>query len=222
MATDAPMATATDPALTLAQWFSPGFPVGGFHFSHGLEWAIDAGDVTDADTTKAWIAQVLEHGSGRNDAILLAAAYHAADDATLLSVDATARALAATRERRIETEEMGAAFARIAGALLDRPLPALTYPVAAGHAAQLAGLPQVLTAQFYLQAFAANLATVAMRLVPIGQTDGQTVIRDLTPLCRRIAAETAEGDMDALSSTVFLPDIAAMKHETQATRIFRT
>ena len=69
----------TDAILTLAQWFSPAFPVGSYSYSHGLEWSIDVGDVQDAAALSAWIGDVLDHGSGRSDASFLAAAYQAQD-----------------------------------------------------------------------------------------------------------------------------------------------
>lgn len=223
MATAARTAMTSDAQiLTLAQWFSPAYPVGGFHFSHGLEWAISSGAVTGPDTLKDWIKHILDHGAGRNDALLLAAACKAETTDELDRIDATARALAASRERLHETCELGAAFARITGALLGRDLPALTYPVAIGHAARLAGLPAVLTAKMFLQSFLGSLAAVGMRLIPIGQTDGQRIIHRLTPLCALIAEATADGDLSQLSSTAFLADIAAMKHETQYSRIYRT
>ncbi len=69
--------TAAD-ALPLLAWLSPGYPVGAYAYSHGLEWAVEAGKVRDEATLAAWLADVLAHGAGRNDAILLAQAYRAA------------------------------------------------------------------------------------------------------------------------------------------------
>ncbi len=74
--------TASDPeaaTLHLLAWLSPAFPVGAFAYSHGLEAAVEAGDITDAETLRAWLADLVEHGSGRSDAVLAAAAYSAAE-----------------------------------------------------------------------------------------------------------------------------------------------
>lgn len=221
MGTDERMATPTD-SLTLNQWFSPAFPVGAFAYSHGLEWAIEAGDVQDFASTSEWIETVLRHGAGWNDAVLLTAAFRADDLATLERVDATCRALASSRERLQETSLQGAAFCAALSSVWKADLKGLSYPVAVGRAAKLEGLPLELTAQFYLQAMVTNLASVAMRLVPLGQTDGQMVIRDLTPLCCEIVQRAVQADLEDLSATAFLCDIAAMKHETQYSRIFRT
>ena len=223
MGTGGHMATSTDSAvLTLAQWFSPAYPIGAFAYSHGLEWAIDAGAVSDAAGLEAWIADVLDHGSGRADALFLAAAYQAPDKEALAGVDATARAFQASAERVMETDLQGAAFCAVTGAVWQAELAGLTYPVAAGRAARLAGLPQALTAAMFLQAFAANLVSVGVRLIPIGQTDGQRLIAGLAPLCQRLADETANGDLSDLTSTSYLADIATMRHETQHSRVFRT
>ena len=214
------MATATD-ILTLTQWFSPAYPVGAFAYSHGLEWAIDAGDVATTAEARAWIEEVLRHGAGWNDSLFLAAAYRA-DAEGLDDIDAAARAFASSSERLKETQLQGEAFCDVTAKVWATDLTGLTYPVAVGRAARLESLPLDLTTQFYLMAFVSNLAAVAMRLVPLGQTDGQKLIRDLTPLCTQIAEEASIASLDDLTSTSFLGDIAAMKHETQYSRIFRT
>ena len=117
---------------------------------------------------------------------------------------------------------MGAAFARITGALAGRNDAPLCYPVAVGRAARAEGLPLVLTAQMFLQVFVTNLASVGMRLGPVGQTGGQEIIARLAPFCLQVAKETTHGDLDQLGGAVFAGDIAAMRHESQYSRIFRT
>lgn len=221
MDTDAPMATATD-ILTLAQWFSPAYPVGGYAYSHGLEWAIDSGAVQDAQSARAWILDAVQFGAGRADAIALHLGHAASTPADLDRLDADIRARAPSAERLQETDQQGRAFAEITRALWPSELPALCYPVAVGQAARLAGLPVVLTAQFFVQAFMSNLAAAAMRRVPIGQTDGQRIIRDLTPACARLGESTATASLDDIAGSAFVVDIAAMNHETQYSRIFRT
>lgn len=209
----------TDPVLTLVQWFSPAYPVGSYAYSHGLEWDVEAKAVTDSQTLRAWIKAVLRHGAGWSDALFLVAAYNADDP---VPIDATARAFSASAERLKETALQGEAFARATTEIWATPLPCLTYPVAVGHAARLHALPLELTVQFYLQAFLTNLATAGMRLIPLGQTQGQGVIRALSPLCAELAAAATDATLDDLTATAFLSDIASMKHETQYSRIFRT
>lgn len=223
MATAGPMATPTDAdILTLTQWLSPAYPVGGFAYSHGLEAAIDQGTVANSQDTEAWISDVLEHGSGWNDALFVMAAFNALDKDELINVDVTARAFCATSERLMETELLGQAFGNVTKGVWELDLGQFTYPVSIGRAARLQNLPLLLTTKMFLQAFASNLVACATRLVPLGQTDAQRLIHQLTPLCAQIAESANRASLDELSSTAFLGDIAAMKHETQYSRIFRT
>jgi len=208
-----------DPVLTLAQWFSPAFPVGAFAYSHGLEQAIFEGDVTDAASLSDWIEDVLRFGAGRSDALFLAAAF-AANQTELGNIDARARAFTSSKERLMETDLLGAAFGRISASLSGEDVSGFTYPVAVGWAAQRAGLPLELTTSMYLHAFTGSLVSVGQRLIPIGQTDGQKIIQSLAGLCQNIA--TMGGDLNDLSSTAFASDIAAMRHETLNSRVFRT
>jgi urease accessory protein len=214
--------SAPDPAslLTLVQWLSPAFPVGGFAYSHGMEAAIQAGDLRDAAAVAGWIGDVLAYGSPRGDSILLAHALRpGADHAALADM---ARALAPTSERLRETEEMGAALTRATDALQGTDLCPLPFPVALGRAAARLALPPALVLAMALQAFAANLVTVAVRFVPLGQTEGQAVLAGLTPHILRIAQEGATAPLDAIASATLRGDIASAHHETLDVRMFRT
>lgn len=213
-----PTPMSTEATLTLAQWFSPAYPVGAFAYSHGLETAIESGQVHDAASLRDWITPVLTHGSGRNDALFLAAAFNG----NAPDVDALCRAFAASAERLTETTQQGAAFAATTRGIWPIDLPDYAYPVAVGRAARLLDLPLELTAQYFLQAFASTLVSVGIRLIPLGQTQGHALIHALSPLCAQIAAETVEGDLDQLSATAFAADIHAMQHETLYSRTFRT
>src|SRR5437763_6076461 len=118
--------TIADPALIrLLMWLSPAFPTGGFAYSHGLEWAVEAGDVRDQDSALDWIADLLAHGAGRSDAILLRHAHRAPDVETLRDLAELATATAASRERRLEMLGQGAAFAAAASVWGGSPLQAL-------------------------------------------------------------------------------------------------
>ena len=103
-----------DALMRLAAWVSPAYPVGAFAYSHGLERAVADGRVDGPEALSAWIADALEHGAGRTDAILTAHAWRAGsegDDAALSEIAELARALAPSRERLAETAQPGAAFA---------------------------------------------------------------------------------------------------------------
>ena len=207
-------------------WLSPAFPTGGYAYSHGLEWAVEAGDLRDEAGLLRWAADVIAHGSGRTDAILLRHSYRAAD---LTNVAELAAAAQPCRERRIETLAQGDAFAiaaQVWGApLLDRlradGLP-IAYPVAVGALARAQGVEEDLAALAFLHAFAANLVSAAVRLVPLGQTAGLRTLAALEPMLAAVAGDTRHATLDDLGGACFRSDIAAMRHETQYTRLFRT
>lgn len=226
MATAAPIVTLTarqrmtiSGTLTLAQWLSPSYPLGSFAYSHGLETAIAEGWVTDAQTLRYWLSDILASGSGRSDAILLHAAHNAHDFTT---IDATGRAFVASAERLRESLHQGAAFTRTTAAIWGDDMPELLFPVALGFAAARHEISATLTASMYLHAFASNIIMVCVRLVPLGQTEGQKVLNALAPLCENIAQDTANATIDDLCSSTFMSDIAAMRHETLQPRLFQS
>lgn len=206
--------------MTLAQWLSPAFPTGAFAYSHGLETAIAAGEVAAAAQLQDWIADVLAHGSGLADAIILCHALRPGADHAALA--ALARALAATAERLQETEETGAALTRTTDALLGTCHAPLPFPVALGRAAAPLALPPVLVAALAMQAFAANLVAIGVRFVPLGQTDGQRVLADLAPLVLRLAEGAARAPLSAIAQGALRADMASAAHETLQVRMFRT
>ncbi|WP_395541236.1 urease accessory protein UreF [Neotabrizicola sp. sgz301269] len=206
--------------LALVQWLSPAFPTGAFAYSHGLERVIAAGDVTDAASFEEWLRNILHHGAGRQDAILLTHAL--APDADHAALDALARALAPSAERLQEGAEQGAAFARMASALTKRALTPRMLPIAVGEAAAPLALPPGQVAQLYLQNFAGNLCTIATRHVPLGQTGGQAVLSRLLPEIELLGTWAATAFLDDLGSFALAADLAAFQHETQDVRIFRT
>lgn len=203
----------------LASWFSPAYPVGAYSYSHGLEWVVEAGEVTGREALRDWIADLLRHGAGRSDAILLAATYRAPDPTPLAEL---AEALTPSSERHLETMAQGGAFARTTAAVWGIDLPAMAYPVAVGRAAALLDLPLHPTLTLFLQSFAANIVSAGVRLIPLGQTDGQRITADLMPLCAAIAAEAEAATLDDLGGSALGADLAAMLHETQYTRLYRS
>lgn len=215
------MTTSAD-VLTLAQWLSPSFPVGGFAYSHGLETAIADGVIGSGPDLQAWLYDVLNHGSGRNDCILLHAAHACADNKALGLVNDHGLASAASAERVLETTRQGAAFCKTSAKIWGGDDLELIYPVAVGATAARLNLDPTLTAAMFTQAFCSNLVSATVRAVPLGQTEGQTVLAALATNCADIAKATATSTLDDLQSTAFLSDIAAMRHETLQPMIFQS
>jgi urease accessory protein len=211
----------TEHLLRLLVWLSPAFPTGAYAYSHGLEWAVECGDVTDGDTLRAWLADILIHGSGRNDAILLRHAHRT--DGDHVALNDVAAAIAPSRERRAETLDQGTAFIAAAAAWHPPELPEhIAYPVAVGALAGRYGIDEDATTAAYLQAFTTNLISAAVRLVPLGQSAGLRVLAELEPIILQVAAASRAARLDDLGGCVFRSDLAAMRHETQYTRLFRS
>lgn len=233
--TKAMMGTTTEAGLyRLMTWLSPAYPLGAFSYSHGLEYAVEVGRVATAATLVDWVATVLEAGAGRVDGALFAAAWRAADGGDDLALDQAAALASAWRgsaETALESGQQGAAFLTVTrtawphpalDALAARTEGQVPLSVAVGAACAWHGiaLPTALAA--YLQGFAANLVSAGVRLVPLGQTDGQRAIAALEPVVARAAAAALSADLEELGTAAPLLDWCSMKHETQYTRLFRS
>ncbi len=99
---------------------------------------------------------------------------------------------------------------------------AVAYPVAVGAMAGAQGIDPHAAACGYLQAFTANLISAAVRLVPLGQSAGLRVLAALEKTLLETATEAAHATLDDLGGCAFRSDLAAMRHETQYTRLFRS
>ena len=229
------MTTTTDAALyRLMTWLSPAYPLGAFSYSHGLEYAVEDGRVRNAAQLTEWIGAAVEQGAGRIDAALLSAAWRTMGDQNMRRMTELVELGAAwrgTAETALESAAQGAAFIAITcaawphprlEALVDAVGNRLALSVAVGSAAAIHAmpLPAVLTA--YLQAFSANLVSAGVRLVPLGQTDGQRASAALEPVVARAAVAAMAADLDDLGTASPLLDWCSMKHETQYTRLFRS
>ncbi len=215
-------------------WLSPAYPVGAFSYSSGIEWAVEAGDIKDAESLRAWLAVMLEEGSGFCDAVLFAHAYRAVateDEKSLRAVAELAAALAPSKERHLETTAQGNAFIEATGAAW--PCAALArlkvawdgpvaYPVAVAVAAAGHGITREAALAAFLQAVAANLISAGVRLIPLGQTDGQRLLAMLEPVIGATAQRALATALDDIGSAAFRADLAGSRHETQYTRPFRS
>ncbi len=221
----------------LMAWLSPAFPTGGFSYSHGLEYAVEAGLVGGRDQALAWVDGVLRHGAGRSDAQLYALAWRAADANDIDGLAALAEfaaALRGTAELALESRAQGAAFlAAVARAWPSRRLSGWTealasraiapsLPVSVALAAAAHGVPLVPALAAFTQAFAANLVSAAVRLVPLGQSDGLAVLAALEPAVQATASSALAVEPDDLGAAAPVVDWCSMHHETQYTRLFRS
>jgi urease accessory protein len=207
-----------DRLLRLLTWLSPAFPTGGFAYSSGLEWAVEAGDVTTEATLIAWTQDLLRAGALWSDAILLRLAHRGEDVGDL------GMAICPSAERRLETAAQGAAFVLAAAAWPgpvwdENPIP---YPVAVGKLAAAHDIPEQDATLAFLHAATANLVSAAIRLIPLGQAAGLRCQAALEPAILETLSKSIIASEIDLGGAAWAADIAAMRHETQYTRLFRT
>ncbi|KZL22123.1 Urease accessory protein UreF [Pseudovibrio axinellae] len=222
----------TVPALLqLMTWLSPAFPVGAFAYSHGLETAIQSQLITDKSEAQDYLHDLIEHGSGWNDALLLAAAWravHHEQGGELNAVNELALALCPGHERYLETTLQGDAFLKAAkpwGADSVRvrlQAKDIAYPVAIGALAKSSGIGESASVAAYLHGFCSNLVAVMMRLVPLGQSDGMAIMAHMSPHMEDVAIRVTNSTLDDLGNVSFYADFLAIAHEHQETRIFKS
>jgi urease accessory protein len=215
-------------------WLSPSYPVGAFAYSGGIEWAVEAGDIVDCETLREWLEVILGDGAGFCDAVLFSHAHRAVaarNDVALRAVAGFAAALAPSKERFIETTAQGRAFLETTRAawlcpaldrietIWDGPL---AYPVAVGVAAAGHDIALEPSLAVFLQALAANLVSAGVRLIPLGQTDGQRLLAALERILAATVRCALACSLDELGNASFRADLAGMRHESQYTRLFRS
>jgi urease accessory protein len=223
--------------LRLQSWLSPVFPTGAYSYSHGLEWAVEAGYIRDRVSLVDWLETDLRHGSGRNEVIFFSEAWRCATQsnrARLVEIAELAAAFRSTSEFALESSQQASACSTTLrqvwpNHLLDWLSETLTrlrvpHAVAVVLGVRLAteGIPLALALPAFAQSYTANLVTAAVRLIPLGQTDGQLAIAALEDAVLAACAHASNSTIDDLGSAAFLVDLASMAHETQYTRLFRS
>jgi urease accessory protein len=223
--------------LKLQSWLSPAFPSGAYGYSHSIEWANDAGHIDDRRSLVDWLEADLCYGSGRNEAIFFREAWCCANDdspTSLVEIAELASAFRGTSEFALESSHQAAAALTTLRQVwpdpaLDRLSEALgechirpTLSVVLGVRSAREGLPVSLALPAFLQSCIANLVSAGVRLIPLGQTDGQLAIAELEAPVLAVSAYALEHTLDDLGSAAFMVDLASMEHETQYTRLFRS
>ncbi len=221
----------------LMAWLSPAFPVGAFAYSHGIEFAAAQGLVRDRETLAGWVESIVCRGAGAVDAVLFREAWTAAaagDRDALGRIAALGAAWRGGAETALESEAQGTAFLETVAAawpdprlsewreefLAEGSRPA--YAVAVGAAAGRMGLPLAPSLSAFLQAFAANLISAGVRLIPLGQTDGQRIVAGLEGALAAAAEAALVRPLDDLGAATPMVEWTSMRHETQYTRLFRS
>ena len=218
------------------------FPTGGFAFSHGLEMYVAAGLVHDRATCRRLLTELFNHAIGPTDLVFCAHAHRlaAAPDAaaaklsSLVDLDHLLAAMKVPRELRLESRHVGRSFLRAAMALSPSRLTKAFWEqvqrgeaqghhaVVFGLAAHESGLPETSALLAYLYTVAASLAAAAVRLVPLGQSDGQRLLHELQPCCLELVQRYAHLTPDDAWNGVPGLDIRSMQHERLYSRLCRS
>lgn len=217
--------------LRLCQLVSPALPVGAYHFSQGLEYAVHANWVRDEATASEWIGGIAQHAIGHLDIPLLLRLHDAwrTDDAA--EVRRWSRFLLASRETmelRAEERHMGKALAKV---LVELDIEAArewiadddtSYAAMFALAASQWSIDRDSAAHAYLWAWSENQVLAALKLLPIGQSAGQRILNRLIPSIPLIVNQARAVDDGDIGIATPLHGMSSAWHETQYSRLFRS
>jgi urease accessory protein len=217
--------------LRLYQLISPSLPIGSFTYSQGLEWAIEAQWITDTPSLKQWLNSILDHSIVTLELpilLRLLSAFEASDEASVVRWTQWLLACRETAELRKEEQQRGAALARL--------LPSLGVSIPENIAMHVAkcqltgfalaahqwGINVHKLCYGYCWGWLENIVLAGVKLIPLGQTDGQKIMFELAEkIPSSVEKALSLKDFDIHSSTPALA-IASSRHETQYTRLFRS
>jgi urease accessory protein len=223
--------------LRLQTWLSPAFPTGSYSYSHGLEWAVETGDIHDRQSLVDWLEADLCYGSGRNEAIVFSEAWRCAlgdDRIRLAELAELAAAFRGTFEFALESSQQAMACLSTLRQVWPDPLLDCLSKILSEHNVPSAlavvlgvssgslGIPVKVALPAFLQSYVANFVTASVRLIPLGQTDGQFAIARLEEAVTTTSVQAEDATINELGSAAFMVDLASMAHETQYTRLFRS
>ncbi|MEP7156944.1 MAG: urease accessory protein UreF [Betaproteobacteria bacterium] len=226
---------ATDLALArLLRLASPVLPVGAFSYSQALEWAVESGVVTDADSAQRWIADAFMLTLARCEApawLRLLEGWNTNDFAVIQHWNDFFLASREGAELRAETLQMGRAMRALISrsnefpavmnewlGLIDEP----AYPTAFAAAISVWKIDARAALTAYLWSWAENQVVAAMKLVPLGQTDGQRLLAALTGMMPAALDEIFAREDDDIGTLAHGFAISSAQHETQYSRLFRS
>lgn len=217
--------------LRLLQLVSPALPIGGYNFSQGLEYAIDAEWVRDEQTALAWISGLLHSSIGTLDVPVLERIHDAWSSADLAAVTRWSRFLIASRETselRAEDRHLGRSLAKVlaeAGVANAREWmtrPDAIFATLFARGCTQWGVGKAECTWGYLWTWAENQTLAAVKAVPLGQSAGQRMLDALIAQIPHVATKAAALSDDQIGTAAPMHFIASAAHETQYTRLFRS
>lgn len=220
--------------MTLLQLASPALPVGAYSYSEGIETLSSQGAIANSTDLLSWLTAELQWGGIRLEAAIMQRAYMAAHRQQSKTIEYWNQWLSAwreTAEMRSQSWQMGRSLLRLFADLepdLAPQLPSFleeencNFAIAYALITQIWKIPLAEATLIYLHSWAANLISAAVRAVPLGQTEGQRLLRQLMPVL-----ETAQLQIQSLTTADLMacswgPTLASMQHETLYSRLFRS
>ena len=213
--------------LKLLTWNNQAFPIGSYSFSSGLEYAVESNLITTGDELQSWLKNLLNFGSIQTDAILLVEAWKLMKkkkNRNLIELNNFAISLNQSYEKYIENYEQGKSFIKITSDAWNHKFQSknLTFPLAYASSAYQENIKLEDTLISYLHANLCNLLSAGIKLIPLGQTEGQRIQIKLNLYIEEEYKIILKKDMNDIGNCGWVNDIVSMQHENQFTRIFRT
>ena len=215
--------------LRLLQLCNSSLPVGAYSYSEGLETLCEQGQITQVDQLEHWLKAELHHGSIRTELAVMMRAYRAwqtQDHENLKYWNHWYTATRETEELRLQSLQMGRSLIKL---LADLELPDIpldprhcNYCVAFGIGAAHSQISLDDAALGYGQSWVANLVNAGVKLIPLGQTQGQQAIANLSDPIQQAVQQVLVWKDDDIESNSWGLQLASMTHETLYSRIFRS
>ena len=218
--------------LNLLQLVSPALPVGAYSYSEGLETLVENNIINDSESLQHWLIQELRYGAIRLESAVMLRAYHAVEAQDLPALSYWNNWLSAARETeelRAQSQQMGGSLMRLLKELQPQIKPIITalgkpcnFAIAFGIASASWEINPQAALVGYLHSWVSNLITAGIKLIPLGQTTGQSLLLELQELISTAAVEIMKLPDDELSCCSWGLSLASMAHEEQYTRLFRS
>jgi len=227
----------TESLATLLQFADGLFPAGGHAHSFGLETYVQEGTVRGGAEVNAFVTAYLEGAAGPSDAVAVALSLDCAatgDEAGLRALDQRLDAMRPAAELREASRQMGRQTLRVAATLTEDHLLRRFYeeaeagrtpahhPVVFGALGGVLGWTKEAAALAYLHTATVVVVGSALRLVPMGQLEGQRLLSSVRPLITRLARAAAQATSDDLWGFTPGIDAASMRHAQLEARLFRS
>ena len=213
----------------------PTLPIGGYSHSIGLETYIQDENVNSVASAKLFVTNMLTYNIKYNDACFVKLAYQATaagDIQEIIKLDQECSALKSPREIREASQKLGIRLIKIFRRqkafdiigdyenAINKKEATAHYCIAFGMYAQLLEIPLAEALFAFYSNAAIGMITNSVKLVPLGQLDGQDVLFELQPLIKQLAKETLTIDRDLVGLCNIAFDIRCMQHERLYSRLY--